>query len=62
MHIEDEMRMKAMGMMQVLANCRVYCPPEQQEEIDAAIEDNLPEGWVYKIVLDSGDLYPAMQQ
>ena len=55
---EQELEMRIMGCLNVLAECRLYCPEEEQGMIDSAIEDNLPEGWTYVTTLDRGDIFP----
>lgn len=54
-------RMQRMGMLNVLCECHVYVPEEQQEMIQHAVVDNLPEGWKVKRILDRLELVPPTE-
>lgn len=50
MSIKD--KIKLIGLLNVLCECHVYVPEDEQEMIRRAVADNLPEGWQVKRILD----------
>lgn len=49
-------KMKIMGMLHVLCECHVFVPEEQQEMIQHAVTDNLPDGWKVRRLIDRLEL------
>ena len=58
----NKIEMKIMGLLNALCECHVYVPEEQQEMIEDAVIDNLPEGWRVKKIINRLELLPPKEK